>query len=91
MGEYPTAQEVLQPLLLATPLPVHPEVVGAVGSAGLSPLYGPEGQRAGKFRLPLALREAKRRERRAPSSTNWGCTALPEALCLLPNMLFVLR
>src|SRR2546427_9045734 len=53
---------------------VHPEVVGSVGSAGLSPLHGADCQRAGEFRAPLALREAKRRERRDPSPPNCGCT-----------------
>src|SRR5882724_11673209 len=40
----------------------------------VSPLHGPEGPRAGEFRAPLALRKAKRRERRAPSPTTCRCT-----------------
>src|SRR6185295_12266908 len=42
----------------------------------LSPLHGPDCQRAGEFGVSLALREAERRERRAPSPTTCGCTAV---------------
>src|SRR5262245_26437207 len=47
-----------------------PKFVGAVWSAGFSPLRRREVQRAGEFQARIAVPTAKRRERRAPSPTN---------------------
>src|SRR5262245_15550548 len=66
-------------------LRVHPEVVGAVWSAGFSPLRRREVQRVGEFQATIAVPMAKRRERRAPSPTTRGCTESLRAHLVTPT------